>query len=82
MVKILKRMKCSINSGEHLEIEFDNEMLTARSTLEFRYIDNDVAKSHATVSVNFTDEQVSELIETLQKYLTDRALDIYPNKGN
>jgi len=82
MVKVLKRMKRSINPRELLEIEFDNEMITARSTLEFRYVDTDDDKNHAAVSVNFTDEQVSELIETLQKYLTDRTLDIYPNKGN
>ena len=82
MVKVLKRMKCSINSRELLEIEFNNEIITTWSTLEFRYIDIDDNKNHAVVSVNFTDKQVSELIETLQKYLTDRTLDIYPNKGN
>ena len=82
MVKVLKRMKCSINSRELLEIEFNNEIITNWSTLEFRYIDIDDNKNHTIVSVNFTDKQVSELIETLQKYLTDRTLDIYPNKGN
>ena len=46
MVKVLKRMECSINPRELLEIEFDNEMITARSTLEFRYIDNQLERNN------------------------------------
>ena len=81
MVKLLKTMECSINPEELLEIEFDNEMLIGRSTLEFRYIDTS-SNSNPDVSVNFTDKQVSSLIKTLQEYLTNRVLNVYTNKGD